>query len=173
MSKASPIEMLERAAPICKAVLAKNNNRLEYSAQPDCPCVTANPDIIQQLLVNLCTNAGRHTKNGVVKIRASHTDGTHAARQNDEPQPAKPLSGVLQPDDSVTFEVTDNGSGIAPDLLPRVFERNVSGDGKGGLGLAICSDIIRQHGGTIEIENVRTGGVLVRFTLPVATEEGM
>jgi signal transduction histidine kinase len=138
-----PVEILERAAAICAPILAKNGNRLNTAYQPDCPAVAANLDMIVQVLVNLCSNAGRHTKNGVVSITAK------------------------QAGDFIAFTTQDTGSGIAAELLPRIFERGVSGDDATGLGLAICKDVIGQHGGTIKIDSKLGSGTSVTFTLPL------
>ena len=70
--------------------------------------------------------------------------------------------------DEVLISVTDNGEWIAPDLLPRVFDRFVRGrDSTGsGLGLAIAHDIVTAHGGTIVIESALGSGTTVRLNLP-------
>jgi signal transduction histidine kinase len=69
--------------------------------------------------------------------------------------------------------VSDDGPGIAPEELPRVFERFYKGDPsrnedkKGsGLGLSIVKEIIRAHGGRITAENNPGGGCVFAFTLP-------
>jgi signal transduction histidine kinase len=68
----------------------------------------------------------------------------------------------------VTLTVTDTGEGIAPDLLPHVFERFVKGpNSKGsGLGLAIAHDIVQAHGGTIQLENRAAGGTTLTVKFP-------
>jgi signal transduction histidine kinase len=68
----------------------------------------------------------------------------------------------------VTVEVRDTGSGIAPVLLPRVFDRFVKGPGSrgSGLGLAIARDVVAAHGGTIVAESPPGAGTTIRFTLP-------
>jgi signal transduction histidine kinase len=103
------------------------------------------------VVANLLANALRHTPAGgrvMVNARAS-ADGS-----------------------LLIVEVADTGSGIAPDLLPRVFDRFVKGEGSAGsgLGLAICRDIIEAHGGEISIASEPSRGTTVTFTLPaVAT----
>jgi two-component system sensor histidine kinase KdpD len=72
----------------------------------------------------------------------------------------------------VEVAVLDQGSGFPEhcrDELFNMFVRGHSESGKPGtgLGLAICKAIVEAHGGTIEAENRASGGVLVRFTLPV------
>jgi len=66
------------------------------------------------------------------------------------------------------IEVRDTGSGIAPDLLPRVFEPFVTtktGEGS-GLGLAILYNVLREHGGGVTIESTPGIGTAVRMFLP-------
>ena len=142
----NPAQILERAAALCEPILKKNGNRLETQALAVCPDVLANEGMILQVLVNLCVNANRHTKNGAVAISA-------------DPE-----------GNAVRFIVEDNGGGIEPELLARVFERGISGDGESGLGLAICKDVVESHGGQISIESEPGEGTRVTFTLPVAIE---
>jgi signal transduction histidine kinase len=64
--------------------------------------------------------------------------------------------------------VSDSGPGIAPELLPHVFDRFVKGsDSSGsGLGLAIAKGLVEAHGGTIAAKAVETGGTAIRIVLP-------
>jgi signal transduction histidine kinase len=74
----------------------------------------------------------------------------------------------------LAVEVVDSGSGIPRELLPRVFDRFVKGEGStgSGLGLAICRDIIRAHGGDISIASRPDRGTTVTFTLPAVKSGG-
>ena len=73
-------------------------------------------------------------------------------------------NGVLQ------LWVQDNGSGFSENLLARAFEPYMTTKTKGtGLGLAIVKKIVEEHGGSISIENVATGGARVSFSLPLLT----
>jgi signal transduction histidine kinase len=73
--------------------------------------------------------------------------------------------------ESVAFHVADTGEGIAPEHLPRLFDRfwqAERGDRKGlGLGLAIAKGIVEAHGGRIWAESVPGQGSTFSFTLPV------
>ena len=115
--------------------------------------VLANPPRLQRVLHNLLSNALRHTP----------ADGTIALR-------AAPHGN------EVRVEVSDTGEGIAPEDLPRVFERSFrversrtrpeEGDAPGaGLGLAIARGLIEAHGGTMDVESDLGGGSRFRFTL--------
>ena len=70
-------------------------------------------------------------------------------------------------EDSVVIEVRDQGPGVDPQNLPRIFEPYFSTHDSGtGLGLAITRRIVREHGGRIEAQNRSDGGLRVEITLP-------
>jgi signal transduction histidine kinase len=108
------------------------------------------PDKVERVLLNLLTNALRHTP----------TDGAVAVR-------VEPRSGEVQ----VTVE--DTGDGLGEEAEQRMFDRFWRGDrarsSRGaGLGLAISRGLVEAHGGRIWAENRPGGGARVSFTLPVA-----
>jgi two-component system, OmpR family, sensor histidine kinase BaeS len=114
------------------------------------PVVTAAPEKVQRVLLNLLTNALRHTR----------PDGS--------------VSVVVRTDtDHVVVAVEDEGDGLAPGAPERMFERFWRDDqsrpsGGAGLGLAIAQGLVHAHGGTIWAENRPEGGARVAFTLPLA-----
>lgn len=131
-----------------QSLLARKGNTLEVRVEPGLPQVRGNAEQIGQVLINLLSNANRHMKNGTVTIRAEAVPG------------------------AVRVTVADTGEGISPELLSRVFQRFVRGDGEGtGLGLPICKDIVETHGGEIGIESELGGGTRVWFTLPEEEKE--
>ena len=108
------------------------------------PLVEVDPARIRSVIGNLVSNAIRHTPaGGLVKVAAS---------------------GSLH---EVIVTVTDTGEGIAPDLLPHVFERFVKGASStgSGLGLAIARDIVIAHGGKLEIQSTAGSGTVIRLTV--------
>jgi signal transduction histidine kinase len=120
---------------------------------PGQPAALADPQRIRQVLGNLIANSLRHTPAGgrvTVRTRAS-ADGA-----------------------TLIVEVADTGIGIARELLPRVFDRFVKGEGSAGsgLGLAICRDIVRAHGGDVSIVSRPDRGTTVTFTLPAVESAG-
>ena len=78
-----------------------------------------------------------------------------------------------------TFEISDNGCGIREDKLKHIFtgiydSTGNSGDSQKrntGIGLSVCSTIIKAHGGEIAAENSRKGGAVFRFTLDTEEKE--
>jgi two-component system sensor kinase FixL len=105
---------------------------------------------IQQVLVNLLRNA----------IDA-------LAGLPMERGPRLTISTGLNPDGAVEFVVADNGPGVAPELVERLFEPFVTTKANGmGMGLSVCRRLIEAHGGTIEAESVRGAGARFSFRLP-------
>jgi signal transduction histidine kinase/ActR/RegA family two-component response regulator len=125
--------------------------------QPPTPCVVLGDEArLQQLLWNLVNNAIRFSAAGSrVVLRVARRDGW------------------------VDISVIDDGAGIAPDLLPHLFEPFRQGDqslsrkhGGLGLGLAIARDIVAQHGGRIEAHSAGPGqGAQFVVQLPAAPDE--
>ena len=107
---------------------------LLLEAAPEPLRIRANKSAFHQLLLNLCSNALRHTRaGGTVCVRSSV-----AARGQGW----------------VWISVTDTGCGIPREHLPRLFEGGFSGSGTTpGLGLAVCERIMRQHGGAIHVQS--------------------
>ncbi|MBI2683996.1 MAG: HAMP domain-containing histidine kinase [Actinobacteria bacterium] len=123
---------------------------LRADIDPALPPVRCAPESVERVLLNLLTNALRHTpSDGTVAVRVSRSDT-----------------------DEVCVLVEDTGPGIADDDLPRVFDHFWRGDrarsGAGaGLGLAIARGLVEAQGGRIWAETRPHGGACVAFTLPV------
>jgi len=108
---------------------------------------------LQRVLINVLDNAVDATKEGgLLKI------ATRARRSSEGDGP-----GII-------VEITDTGAGIPPELLPKIFDLFVTTkpSGKGtGLGLVVCQEIVKAHGGTIEIKSQVEQGTSVRIFLPI------
>jgi signal transduction histidine kinase len=114
--------------------------------------VNGNSDRLVQVFVNLLRNA-------LYATPAVGEIAVHSKRLNRNAQPW------------ISVAVEDNGPGIAPDVLPDIFEAFVSTrlDAKGtGLGLTVAEGIIHQHGGTIAASNRAEGGACLEVTLPAS-----
>jgi signal transduction histidine kinase len=107
-------------------------------------------------LINLLNNA----------VDAIDEGGTVTVAARVSAPPEAPRPGVV-------IEITDSGCGIPPELLPSIFDLFVTTKalGKGtGLGLMVCQEIIKSHGGTIDIDSQIGQGTCVRIFLPTAEE---
>jgi two-component system, OmpR family, sensor kinase len=113
--------------------------------------VVGDPERLHQVVANLLANARTHTR-----------PGTHV------------VAGLSRHGSMVRLEVADDGPGIDPDLLGRVFERFARGEtgrarstGSTGLGLSIVSAVVTEHGGTLGVHSV-PGDTRFAVELPAA-----
>jgi signal transduction histidine kinase len=127
----------------------KNFRKIEIRTDVrDTPPLKIDPDQIQQVFLNLILNA-----------RDAMPDGGTLD------------ISVMQSDGYVVMLFADTGSGIAPEMRDKVFDPffSTKGPTKGtGLGLSICYSIIKDHGGTIEIDSGKDKGT--RFTIRIPVE---
>jgi len=112
---------------------------------------------LQQVINNLLSNAINFTKNGAITITAYKAQ-VDADAENDD-----------QDKESIVVEIKDTGTGINPEMLPRLFEKFATRSESGtGLGLYISKSIVDSHGGKIWAYNNRDGkGATFTFTLPI------
>ncbi|PWI16578.1 two-component sensor histidine kinase [Streptomyces sp. Act143] len=133
-----------------RAAGMEHNWRLDLPDEP--ALVSGDAARLQQVLINLLGNARKHTEPGT----------TITAR-------------IQRRGPWMCVDVEDNGQGIPPDLLPRVFERFARGDssrsrasGSTGLGLAIVQAVATAHGGAVTVDSV-PGRTVFTVHLPALT----
>ena len=145
-SAIDPAALLESIADLIRPRLMACGVRLEQNVDDDLPPILGARDELEMALLNLVSNA----------IDAMPTGG--------DLQLGASLTG-----EAVRITVQDSGLGIAPDLLPRIFEPFVTtkAPGRGtGLGLSITRDVIARLGGAISAEPAEGGGTVFVITLP-------
>jgi signal transduction histidine kinase len=138
---------IERARELLAWKLDARDLKLEVSLQEDLPLVTADPDQMQQVLVNLLLNACDASKPGDrIRLDARATD-----------------TGMVR------MVIGDNGSGIAPEHLQAVFDPFFTTKPRGegtGLGLPIAASIVRNHGGRIDLASTPGAGTTATVLWP-------
>lgn len=149
-----PAAVAARAAAQMELDAAGRGVAIARAIEPGLPALQADPEQLHQVLLNLLLNAIAATPAGgrveVAAARVQH-DGTRC----------------------VALSVRDTGAGIAPEILPRVFDPFfTTRDGGTGLGLSICHRIVREHGGWIDIDTRSGGGTRVAVILPVEETRG-
>ena len=157
----SPRPIVKEALKFLRASIPASIEIREDIA-PDCGVILANPTNIHQIVVNLCTNAF-HAMEGAggvltVVMKNVELDETELAGEDD-----------LLPGPYVLFSVRDTGPGMTPEILARIFDPyfTTKGVGKGsGMGLAVVHGIVKNYGGTVQVESVVGSGTLFRVYLP-------
>jgi C4-dicarboxylate-specific signal transduction histidine kinase len=113
---------------------------------------------LQRALINLLDNA----------VDACKGEGRLKISTLARPIPGNGASGII-------IEIADNGAGIPPDILPKIFDLFVTTKppGKGtGFGLVICQEIVKAHGGTISVSSQVGRGTSIQIFLPTDTKPG-
>ncbi len=143
--------LIEHAITTARLQSTDGPVKIEFHAAPDLPPVIVDPDEMQKVVLNLLLNAMQAVSDyGHVLITATFE---------------------LQ-DQTIKLSVTDNGQGIPPESLDKIFRPFYTTKKKGtGLGLATCHRIITAYGGTISVESEIGQGSTFTVTLPVMTKD--
>ncbi len=144
-------EGVQSALKIARNQLKTKTVRTMYAT---IPAVSCSPSQINQVFLNLVTNAAQATpdQGGTITVRTA-----------------------MHGPDHVMVEVSDNGHGIPEEVLPKIFDPffTTKQVGKGtGLGLAIVYKIVESHGGRIEVDSKQGVGTRFRVILPTKSAAG-
>ena len=148
------VDVIEEVRKVVKGrvVAGEPAARFEVEVRGELPEMWLDPDKIDQILGNLVENAVRHGA-GTVSI-------------------------VVEPDSrkqGAVVSVRDEGEGIPPESVPRVFRQFWRGHGQPrggtGLGLYIVKGLIEAHGGVINVRRAPSGGAEFRFILPAGAPD--
>jgi PAS domain S-box-containing protein len=142
-------QMLEETLVLVEKKLRQTNIKSFAEYDPNLPVIRARADQLRQVFLNLILNAQHAIEdNGEIKVKT-----------------ARYAQAVLP---SISIEVSDTGKGISKEDMTRIFEPFFSTRRKGtGLGLWVTQDIVRHHGGSIEVESVKNKGTTFKIILPV------
>lgn len=140
--------LFEHARDIFKGQVSMKQINLMVDNVENLPLVLADTNKIVWVLSNLISNALRYVEEGGhIRLLAEKVN------------------------DHINISVQDNGVGIPSEYQTRIFQKfvrvNKQESGRTGLGLAICKEIVRAHGGTIWVESDQGKGSVFTFTLPV------
>jgi PAS domain S-box-containing protein len=145
-------ELMQRTLALQAYSLRKNNITVDFLPEESIPWVSGDPHQLMQVFLNLILNAEQAMRQvrdrGTLRIRLGHEGN------------------------SVTATFQDDGPGIAPDVLPNIFDPFYTTRRPGrstGLGLSVCRAILREHGGNIEAASGPGGGAVFTVTLPEAS----
>jgi len=140
-------KVLRDGAEVYRTLFKQRGNAFTANIPQTLPKVFGNEDLMLHVFSNLFSNSNRHTQNGNIILTADEKEH------------------------KVVITLADNGTGIAPELLPKIFDRGVSHRST-GLGLGICKSVIEEiHRGKIYIKSRQGQGTQVTIDLPIYKED--
>lgn len=142
--------LLRDVEMLLQSYVLLNGVRLKVETEPGTGVVWGNAEQLRQAILNLVYNA----------LESTFTDDTVTLR-------AAAVGG------RVRITVTDNGAGIAEQVMPRIFEPFFSTRDGVGLGLAVSQDIVHRHAGTLTVESTPGEGTTAVIDLPAAEIPGI
>ena len=143
-------ELVEELLPLIRSEAIRARATLTLECAPNLPPVEADPVQMQQVIMNLLTNA-------IDAVRSSASDGGDIRVS---------LSCVREK--SIMVAVRDDGGGIPAENIGDVFTAFFTTKPSGlGVGLSVCKTIVEAHGGTMSVENLVPRGCSISFVIPL------
>lgn len=142
-------DLIDRAIELQKAESEARHIAIEMTAAPNLPAIEADPPHMTQVFVNLLANA----QEAIASVRDHGRIGIQVNFSNNQQE-------IL---------VDDDGPGVPADVRSKIFDPFFTThrtSGGSGLGLTICLVIVKEHGGTIEVQVSPSGGARFRVLLP-------
>jgi signal transduction histidine kinase len=141
-------ESLEEAVKLASVTMRKNGIKFKTILAPDLPPCYADPNLIEQVVLNLITNAARAMEksngNRIVEIASSAANNT------------------------LSIQVADSGPGVPLEIREKIFDPFFTTSEEGsGIGLNIAQRIVADHNGSISLHTSKWGGAEFRIELPI------
>ena len=168
--------VLKDSLLLSSPTLQQRKIKTQVDLPRDCPPIYGDAGYLQQVFLNLINNSlDAMPEGGDLRIRLRYPDpeaGTvenladSSGRDQAGTRAHRPANGGA----AILVEVADTGHGINPETLSRIFEPMFTTKQMGtgaGLGLAICDQIVRQHGGRIDVESEVHCGTIFTVALPL------
>ena len=146
------IAELEETVLLYRPRAERENIRLYYVETEDIPPLMGDKDRIRQVFINIMDNAVKYASEGAsIRVEAARVGGT------------------------VQIVISDTGIGISEEDLQHIKEKFYRGNKNGsipgsGIGLALADEVVRLHGGRLEIDSTLGKGTAVTITLPIPTD---
>jgi CheY-like chemotaxis protein/two-component sensor histidine kinase len=172
-------EVVDQALQTCEAIVHERGHELSVSLPQTPLLVEADPTRMVQVVCNLLTNAAKYTEpGGRISVTVEREEEREERGMGAASPPPSALPFALP---AAVVRVRDNGRGIAPELLPRIFEVFVQAqrtldrsEGGIGVGLTLVRSLVEMHGGSVEARSEGPGKgseFIVRLPLLIAGAE--
>lgn len=132
-------DLFQNVEQLFAVQLKENNIHFSYKISPETLHLTADPDLLEQVLINLVLNAIQALK--------------------DSPNPEIKIVARFNRNNRVIIEIADNGKGIKPDLFDKIFMPFFTSKKEGsGIGLSLSRQIMHMHKGSIHVKSINKKG---------------
>lgn len=149
----------------------KEDVALLWDCDSSLPAVTTDAAKLRQILQNLINNGIKFTEKGLVTVSARMLEGSGRQAEGSSPDTRQPTPNTR----FVEFKVSDTGIGIAPEVLPTIFDLFHQGDsslsrtyGGIGMGLYVVKKLTEFMGGVVAVESTPDVGSTFTVTIPTA-----
>jgi signal transduction histidine kinase len=157
----SLVDVIKDATALADTHAPRGNVDVRVNIPVGLATIQGDPHQLRQLFTNLLINAFE-AMNGKGAVRIDATE---------LPEEEAPTGGEVLVGAMVQVDVTDDGPGVPPDVMDRIFSPFFTTKPQGtGLGLAIVRKIVNAHDGRIDVQVPASGGTQFRVTLPVSSE---
>jgi len=147
-------QLIMETTALIQKPFAKSAISIDWALQTDLPTILGDPNLLQQVLMNLLSNArDAMPRGGRVWIRSRRAP---------------------EDDGAITVEVEDEGTGIGPEIIDKIFHPffTTKEVGKGtGLGLSVSYGIVQSHGGELRVKSRKGAGSAFTIVLPIKGPE--
>ena len=168
----SPQDLIDAIQPLLVLQAKKQGIQLQIDIAPGCPAVQCDRTMVEQVLLNLARNGMQAMPQGDPALGQGARVLRIAVHQTRLHSGLRP--GGDQHKAWVTFEVSDHGLGLSPEVQEKLFTPFFTTRAEGmGLGLSLCRTVIEQHGGALTYEPNQPRGTVFRFTLPAHLSSAM
>ncbi|MEG4044420.1 PAS domain S-box protein [Microcoleus sp. Pol17_C1] len=169
--------LIEEVASTAAPLIEKNGNTLNLHQITNIGTMHGDITKVQQILLNLLSNAAKFTQNGTITLTASRekiADDSSEAKPENTSEPAASSQSSIATKEFLVVNCTDTGIGMTPDQLQHIFQPFTQADasttrkyGGTGLGLAISQRFCLMMGGNISVKSQEGVGSTFSIRLPV------
>ncbi|MEG4288182.1 PAS domain S-box protein [Microcoleus sp. C2C3] len=170
--------LIEEVASTAAPLIEKNGNTLKLHQISNMGTMHGDVTKVQQILLNLLSNAAKFTKNGTITLTASRekiAGHSSEAREENSSEPAADSQSSIASKEFLVVNCTDTGIGMNPEQLQHIFQPFTQADasttrkyGGTGLGLAISQRFCLMMGGNISVKSQEGVGSTFTIRLPVS-----
>lgn len=149
-------ELFERITPLFQSEWKTKNIALNISIESDALSINADPELVEQILINLLKNSQQAMRPAGAESHGVASDKAESGKVD--------LSARINKQGKLVIEVSDNGPGISDEMTSKIFVPFYTTKAEGsGVGLALTRQVMLAHGGSVVLDKSADGGARFRL----------